>query len=430
MLLRFRSFTFFCFWLLASSANAQVSVIETKLFELPDVIFKKLDTPKGFEAAYELTVKQPLDHTNASAGHFYQKVYLAHRSLDVPTVLITEGYDRPAHRVYELTDFLAGNQVQVEHRYFGKSMPDSLDYRYLTLEQATADLHRVNQLLRSIYPRDWVSTGISKGGQTTIFYRYFYPNDVDVSVPYVAPHNTSLEDKRIYQFLDTVGTRECREKIFSVQKRLLENREEYLKKLKWFSRGADKHYTYHSLEQAFEYGVLEYSFSFWQWGSDCNSIPDEKVDSDSLFSHFLKVSDPGFFSDEDIKKFASHYYQAGSQMGYYGYDISKFKKWIKALPVNSNPSAVFMPQKLPLTFTPELTQSVKNWIDQYGDRFIYINGNIDTWSATAIRPTDGRDALWFFIPGKDHAMARIKNLSQSEKDQIRETILRWLREVD
>ena len=42
------------------------------------------------------------------------------------------------------------------------------------------------------------------------------------------------------------------------------------------------------------------------------------------FLIFLQVSDPGF-SDEDIQKYASHYYQAGTQMGYYGYDVSDFK---------------------------------------------------------------------------------------------------------
>lgn len=419
-----------CILFCASGINAQSNKLETLLFELPDVIFKKLDAPKGYESAYELMVKQPLDHQNPQGKSFYQKVYLAHRGYEAPTVLITEGYDRPSHRIYELSELMAANQVQVEHRYFGKSMPDSLDYNYLTLEQATADLHKINQLLRKLYPRDWISTGISKGGQTTLFYRYFYPNDVDASVPYVAPLNTSLEDARIYTFLDTVGTQECRDKIFAVQKRLLQNREECIQKLKWFSKGAEKTFTYLTLEQAFEYAVLEYSFSFWQWGTSCSELPVEKVSMDSLFSHFLKVSDPGFFSDQDIAKYASHYYQAGSQMGYYGYDVSKFKKWLKALPVHTNPSAIFMPGKLPLTFTPELTLKVTNWVQSQGDRFIYINGNVDTWSATAVRPAPGRDALWYFIAGKDHAMARIKNLTPEEKTHLLATLKRWLVEVE
>ena len=246
-------------------------------------------------------VKQALDHQHPDKGYFYQKVYLAHRSFDAPTVMITEGYDRPAHRIYELSDLLAGNQLQVEHRYFGKACQIVWIINTLPWNRLPVICMPSISFSGSCMSGDWVSTGISKGGQTTIFYRYFYPNDVDVSVPYVAPLNTSLEDNRIYQFLDTVGTQECRQKIFDVQKRLLQNRGEFLQKLKWFAKGADKHFTYLSLEQAFEYAVLEYSFSFWQWGSDCSKIPGEKVDGDSLFSYFLQVSDPGFFRTKTYK---------------------------------------------------------------------------------------------------------------------------------
>ena len=101
----------------------------------------------------------------------------------------------------------------MEHRYFGESMPDSLNYNYLNLKQATADLHHIRQLFGQIYTGKWVSTGVSKGGATTIFYRYFYPEDVDASVPYVAPVNREQEDQRLYRFLDTIGTDQCREKI-------------------------------------------------------------------------------------------------------------------------------------------------------------------------------------------------------------------------
>lgn len=346
--------------------------------------------------------------------------------MDAPTIIITEGYDNPSNRIYELTDMLNANQVKVEHRYFGESMPDSLDYTYLNLKNATADLHRINALLRSLYPKDWVSTGISKGGQTTIFYRYFYPSDVDVSVPYVAPLNTSLEDPRIYTFLDTVGTQECRDKIYKLQRTLLENRQTVLEKVKWYAKGGKLTFNYLSLEQAFEYAVLEYSFSFWQWGSNCNDIPTKNNTLDDVIDHFLAVSGVEFFSDSDMKKYSSHYYQAGTEMGYYGYDISKFKGLLKALPESKNPSAVFMPKNTKGTFDGTLTNKVYNWVQAHGDQFVYIYGANDTWSATAVRPNDKRDALWYFLKGKDHAQARIKNLPDNSKKEILAKIQYWL----
>ena len=416
-----------CCFLFSIQSFSQVISIEKKLYEMPDVIFKKIDTPEGFESAYELMVKQPLDHNNPSLGNFYQRVFYSYRNIEAPAVIITEGYERPSNRIYELTNLVKGNQIQVEHRYFGKSVPDSLDYKYLTLENATADLHKINQLFRSIHDNDFISTGISKGGQTTIFYRYFYPNDVDVSVPYVAPLNTSLEDKRIYSFLESVGTDDCRKKIKTLQKRLLKDRDQNIEKLKWYMKGTGNHFTYLTMEQAFEYAVLEYSFSFWQWGSNCDDIPNADDSSDEIFEHFLAVSDPSFFADESMKQYASHYYQAGTQMGYYGYDISEFKDLLKALPRDKNPNAVFMPNKLPITFNDTLTKKVSDWITEKGDEFIYIYGANDTWSATGVKPNNQRNSKWYYMEGKDHGQARIKNLSEENRKELLMYIDTWLK---
>lgn len=140
--------------------------------------------------------------------------------------MVTNGYANSRNRISEPAALLGANQINIEHRFFGESMPDSLDYTYLNLEQVAGDLHHINEIFRTIYNGKWLSTGISKGGQTTIFYRYFYPKDVGVSMPYVAPSTQGVEDQRIYTFLDTVGTDACRNAIKDVQIRLLENREQ------------------------------------------------------------------------------------------------------------------------------------------------------------------------------------------------------------
>ena len=180
---------------------AQSHNFENLLFNLPDVIFKKIEIPDSFEFAYELKIRQPLDHFDLSKGFFYQKVFLSHKAFDRPTVINTAGYSKRKNNILEITELLSANQIAVEHRFFGESLPDSMEYKYLNLKQATADLHHINQLFKKIYKGKWVSSGVSKGGVTTIFYRYFYPNDVDVSIPYVAPLNKERKDKRVYTFL-------------------------------------------------------------------------------------------------------------------------------------------------------------------------------------------------------------------------------------
>jgi len=196
-------------------ANAQAEKLNDLLYELPDVIFTELEAPEGYQAAYELKIKQPLDHADASKGFFYQRVFLSHIDFEAPTVIVTQGYNRTLNQIGELANFLGANQIDVEHRFFGNSVPNSLDYKYLNLKQATADLHHIRTLFARMYKDKWVSTGISKGGATTIYYRYYYPNDVDVSVPYVAPINREVEDQRLYSFLESVGSDDCREKIRS-----------------------------------------------------------------------------------------------------------------------------------------------------------------------------------------------------------------------
>jgi hypothetical protein len=94
----------------------------------------------------------------------------------------------------------------------------------------------VNQAFKKIYPdtKKWISTGISKGGQTTCIYRSYFPEDVNVSVPYVAPLARGVEDGRHEPFLRKVGTKEERKAILNFQKRVLTRREEILPLLKTF----------------------------------------------------------------------------------------------------------------------------------------------------------------------------------------------------
>jgi len=406
-------------------SNAQQQNLENLLFELPDVIFKEIETNGDFETSYELHIKQALDHTQPEKGYFYQRAFLLHRGFDRPTVMVTEGYSCNRPRNNELSNLLDANQIEIEHRFFGESMPDSINYNYLNLEQATADLHHINQLFKQIYQGKWISTGISKGGATTIFYRYFYPEDVDVSVPYVAPINTAFEEERIYQFLDTMGSDDCRKNILSFQKRLLKKRDKVMPMLQMYSKGARLEFTYLTMEQAFEYAVLEFPFSLWQWGYPCEEIPQSSATLTEQIEYFIDVSGIGFFADESIARFGSHYYQSAAQMGYYGYETGDFKGLLKAIPT-PNPHAAFVPLKMPLTFDGSLLEKLNNWLPENGNQIIYIYGAMDTWSASAVPYSDKVDAVWFMMEGKHHGSARIRNMNPEEKQKLVATLEKWL----
>lgn len=412
----------FCLFAFGAYSQPNKQQLEQELFNLPNVSFTNATKPGDAFLTYDLFVKQPIDHQHPEKGYFNQWVQLKHRGFNNPTVMETHGYGM-GRGGNEVEQILNANNVGVEYRYFGKSKPDSMQWEYLTIEQAAADLHAVNQLFNQLYKGKWFSTGISKGGQTTLYYKYFYPEDIDVAIPYVAPIDNALEDIRIYTFLDTIGTPECRKKIFNFQEFLLKNEDKALEKLKWYAKGAKLKFNYTgNIGKSFELAVLEYSFSFWQWGRSCDSIPTNKK-LDDYINELIKSSDISFFSDRDIEQFASHYYQA-TQTGYYGYNIAPFKKYIKHF--TSNPSAIFPPKSAKSnSFSPELYRNFKNWLDENGNNILYIYGGIDTWSAPRVLVTDRVNSKSFLIPGAHHGTARIKTMPEEMKKEFVGKIKEW-----
>ena len=103
--------------------------------------------------------------------------------------------------------------------------------------------------------------------------------------------------------------------IEAIQRRILTDYDESLLRLRWHAKGQELRFNYLSVEEAFEYAVLEYPFSFWQWGADCDAIPDADGPLDEVLDHFLDVSGLSFFSDDGMEDYASHYYQCAVGMG-------------------------------------------------------------------------------------------------------------------
>ena len=151
----------------------------------------------GFTEFYEVFFRQPIDHENPAAGTIKQKAFMFFKGFDRPTVMYTSGYGlSDAWKNYTHLDIAANmdaNLIIVEHRYFGdsKNLSDTR-WDYLTIEQAAADLHAIYEALKLILPKEWISTGTSKDGMTSLFYRYFYPNDMTVTTVFCSPFMTSL----------------------------------------------------------------------------------------------------------------------------------------------------------------------------------------------------------------------------------------------
>ena len=172
--------------------------------------------------------------------------------------------------------------------------------------------------------------------------------------------------------------------------------------------------------------VLEYPFAFWQWGHSCSEIPSEESTLEESVEYFMKIDPLSLFNDALIEKYGSHYYQAATEMGYCGYEIKDFKKYLVSIPTNTNPHATFLPEKMPAEFDGELLKKVHEWLDSDGNEFIYIYGVNDTWTSCAVPESSSVDAEWFFMYGKHHGNARIRNMNDSNKERLISALENWL----
>ncbi len=418
------SFLLFLIILLSSTSVCQ-SKLEEKIRSLPGIVkVKSIEPGSKFKEAFEIFIEQPVDHHNPDGEKFTQKLYLSHRDESLPMVIEMDGYIITYNRPGELEEILHCNRIIVEHRYFGESKPESMEWKHLTVENAAADHHNIIQSFKNIYQENWIGTGISKGGQTAIFHRYFYPDDVKVTVPYVAPLNIAEEDPRIYHFLRNVGTKECRKKIIKYQREVLKRAD---KLIPMFRKRAEKNgYTYSigSERMIFEYIVLEYSFAFWQWGKeDCDDIPSINATNKELLKHLETNSSFNYFSDQGIEPIAPFFYQAYTEMGYYGYDITDFKDLL--IEVEEPTSKIFLPKDSDLEFDCSLMHDINIWVQKHGNNILFIYGENDTWSATAVQLTGETNAVKMVKEGGAHR-TRINSFDENEKEIIFSTLEDWL----
>jgi hypothetical protein len=402
---------------------AQKQEIEAFLKSIKGASFEKIDDNDSIRESFKIMFRQRIDHFGIDTTTFPQKIYLSHLDFTKPVVIVTAGYSANINQIYEPTKLLDANQIIIEHRFFGESVPENLNWEYLNIKQAAEDHHQIVQIFKELYKNKWLSTGISKGGQTTLFYKYFYPKDVDASIAYVAPINFNKEEPRIFEFLKHVGTDSCRQKVFKFQKLLLENKDKLLPKFEKYSKNNGLFYKM-GYEAAYEYCVLEFSFAFWQWGDlNCDSIPLNTKDLDKVFSAFKRVGF-SFFSEEEIESIRPFFVQALTEIGFYTYDPKPFGNLIEKV---KDPNFYFtLPEGVDTIYNYNIMRDVNDFLQKNGNNIIYIYGGNDPWSASAVQLIPGKtNSLEMIKKGGDHE-TRVKDFDSIEKKRIYKTLKDWM----
>ena len=422
---------FMLVYLLPANLAAQTALQE-KLKEITQITkVKPLESPE-FTEKYVTYFTQPLDHKHPEKGSFSQRVVVSHVGFDRPTVIVTEGYGA-AYALYpkyreELSRLFNTNMIFVEYRYFLESTPEPRDWKYLTAESSADDLHAIRNAFKTIYPGKWIATGISKGGQTAMLYRTFYPEDVDITVPYVGPLCYGVEDGRHEPFLRQVGTEDERRKIEDFQLEVLKRKATLLPRFEKYC--AEKKYEFFgTVEEIYDYSVLEYSFAFWQWGTSVSTIPANNATDDEIYKHFMAISEPSYFAKGGGNE--SFFIQAARELGYYGYDVKPFKKYLSIKSSKGYLKRLMLPAAgKDIKFDKTLSKKITKFLKKNDPKMVFIYGEIDPWSAAAVTwlDTSKKKNIHFFVEPRGSHRARINTLPETMKQEAISLIKDWLEE--
>lgn len=310
----------------------------------------------GYKEAYDFMFEQPVDHQNPAAGKMYQRVVVCVRDVNAPTVLYTNGYlirAKDKAYDYDISYSLGANLVAIEHRYFGDSKNDAdTEWKYLTTRQSADDMYEVVKVLKKMLPKEWVSTGTSKDGMTSMFLRYYHPDAVDVTTVFCAPFMTSLQDRRVGRYLQTEsgkGTdKEATDKRIN---RMLANGRNGIYKtanqmMKEYNEYQDKTYNGLKFENYVKTVVLGTfrHFSYSDAETRAKNLPAENCSDFELASFFYKaVADslkkwkqtPANYW-ERWKKTYPYSIQTAKELGQYAADYTLVEEQLKGVEVDYN----------------------------------------------------------------------------------------------
>jgi hypothetical protein len=401
-----------------------------KLAAIPNVVKLEKRMPVShFDENYEIWFEQPIDHNDLSKGSFRQRVFLGFENASKPVIVELKGYNIGGEQAGELAEHYEANQLTIEHRYFTESRPKDIDWNTLTVENAAKDQTIIIDAIRNaLYPSSkFVSTGISKGCMTVMTHRSFFPENVDACVCYVGPLNFQREDPRVYEFLKNVGTATEREKVMAFQELCFENRPALLEAMK--SAAEKENLTWEfGVENALDYTILEYSFAYWQWGTKAEDIPASNATPEQIYKHLIDVVGYGFYESKSVEGLQPYFWAALTEQGIYGYETAPFKKYLNSEDILKFDWA--FPDGITKQYNAEPSRKIKSFLDTSANKMIFIYGEYDAWSATAVDLTSNASErqLYKYVQPKGSHTTRIKTFNSEKQTEIYAIIDRWLSE--
>jgi hypothetical protein len=399
-----------------------------QLNALPGVTATEWTPPaQGFTAEpgyryFDLTFTEPIDHAG-DAGTFELHAALMHADQAAPLVVYAGGYDLDgaARHLSEPAVLVGGNQVALEYRFYGGSIPDTgVPWPELRVAQWGADQHAIVSALASIYTGARIATGGSKGGENALEQDLLYPGDYDGVVAYVPPVITAYPDERYEGILDRIGTDSCRTALRAIARELLVRRDALQPKF-----AATATYDVAGIAHAYETAVVELEFSFWMTRgiSDCDKVP-ATTDSDDALAQFLEdTSPPEGYDDASLAASGSQYiYQDHVELGY---PVLDHQELDDLMMYSYEDWSAYLPPNQPTTYDPTLALQLSDWVTNDAQHVMLVGGQWDPWGAGYPPVAPGRDAYEYIAPQASHWSTFIATLSTDDQKAALVELAAW-----
>ncbi len=367
---------------------------------------------------YYFNYNQLVDHNNPSKGTFKQQVVLTFVGKDAPTILHTQGYslttEADPNNIKNRLDSL-----QVEYRYLGFSLPegDKDSFTYMTAEQHSKDLHAiVSDLKKALITGSgkWLSTGVSKNGDTSTQYAYFDElngwNDIDVYVPFASPNTIQESDIRVGTYMLTQSSKEALPALEKAYRKLVDDQAVADATIEAYAKKGGKFKKDSALLSTVE-AVLENLFqlqSYADYNTWTKLIPKEG-DKPETYAKFFMLDATSPEVEYKVagargplhKRRTPYEVQNAMEQGGAGFDYSWFldgkllsesdKKYFKDEIENCKKSK-----------TMDLQVNVRKNLETTTKKLIFVYGENDPWTGAAIPDPTNPNVKKYIVPYGTH----------------------------
>ena len=290
----------------------------------------------------------------------------------------------------------------------------------------------------------------------TNLFSYYYPNDADAYVAYVAPFCDGTEDPRLMDAVYTsIGNERYgetqakyyRDMLLEFQVEAIRNRE-YLQPrlIRGLSSEDAKLYPFRTVSRDFEALILDHAEGVWQYDQNFASHdevlkmpheddPDTEINErEEYLAAMLALLVDGVDPNEDSS--FPYFVQAATENGNYAYNFKYLREAVEreglSLVITEEDEKDFTArmiftedQQKVFTFDPYMRNELLNWSHTTQSNVIMIYGSSDPWYFVRLPDVDDNPNVHIFTTPLSHTV-QIGDMPAQQKAQVTGLLDSWL----